>query len=121
MTDPDRMTASATFAADAQFTVTDQHRDPMAGHGRQPERLVHPGDVPGADAQRPQRREQLGVGRRVVEIAAQGVVDALLIEPVARGAALRTGRVEPDLHALTLGGSAVDAVRPAAAPRSCLR
>ncbi len=45
MTDPDRMTASATFAADAQFTVTDQHRDPLAGHGRQPERLVPPGPI----------------------------------------------------------------------------
>jgi len=45
VTDPDRMTASATFAADAVFALTDQHRDPVAGQGRQPARAVEPGRI----------------------------------------------------------------------------
>lgn len=39
------MTASATFAADASFLLTDQHRDPVAGHGRVPERVPVAGEI----------------------------------------------------------------------------
>lgn len=45
MTAPDRMTASATLSADTTFDVTDQHRDPVAGHGRQPDRAIAPGPI----------------------------------------------------------------------------
>lgn len=45
MTPSDRMTASATFAADASFLLTDQHRDPVAGHGRVPERVPVAGEI----------------------------------------------------------------------------
>ncbi|UTT62474.1 NAD(P)-dependent oxidoreductase [Microcella humidisoli] len=39
------MTASATFAADAAFLLTEQHRDPVAGQGRVPERLPVAGEI----------------------------------------------------------------------------
>lgn len=45
MTDPDRMTASATFAADAVFALTDQHRDPVSGNGQLPDRPIEPGRI----------------------------------------------------------------------------
>ncbi len=45
MTAPDRMSASATFAADATFDLTDQHRDPASGNGRQPDRALSPGPI----------------------------------------------------------------------------
>lgn len=45
MTPSDRMTASATFAADATFLLTDQHRDPLAGHGSLPDRPPQPGEI----------------------------------------------------------------------------
>lgn len=45
MTAPDRMSSSATFSADAAFLLTDQHRDPVSGHGRVPERRPEPGEI----------------------------------------------------------------------------
>lgn len=49
MTESDRMAASTTLAADA--AVADQHRDPLAGRGEAPDRVVEPGPIavlPGA-------------------------------------------------------------------------
>ncbi len=45
MTASDRMVASATFAADAAFLLTDQHRDPLAGQGWVPARPPQPGPI----------------------------------------------------------------------------
>ena len=45
MTDTDRMTASATFAAGAEFLLTDQHRDPLVGRAERPARPVEPGPI----------------------------------------------------------------------------
>lgn len=45
MTPTDRMTASATFSADAAFALTDQHRDPVSGNGRVPDRRPEPGEI----------------------------------------------------------------------------
>lgn len=45
MTTNDRMTASATFSADAAFLLTDQHRDPVSGQGRVPQRRPEPGEI----------------------------------------------------------------------------
>ncbi len=45
MTAPDRMSSSATFSADATFVITDQHRDPVSGHGSVPERRPQPGEI----------------------------------------------------------------------------
>ncbi len=42
---PDRMSQSATFAADAQFELADQHRDPLAGHGVVPVERPEPGEI----------------------------------------------------------------------------
>ena len=41
---------------------------------------------------------ELGGGRRVVEVAAHGVLDARCVQLRHRGPALRAGRVQPDLH-----------------------
>lgn len=45
MTPTDRMASSATFTADAAFMVTDQHRDPVSGRGRVPERRPEAGEI----------------------------------------------------------------------------
>lgn len=45
VTTNDRMTASATFSADAPFLLLDQHRDPVAGHGRVPPNPPAPGQI----------------------------------------------------------------------------
>ncbi|MBX9719487.1 MAG: hypothetical protein K2X36_11700, partial [Microbacteriaceae bacterium] len=45
VTTNDRMTASATFSADAAFLLTDQHRDPVSGQGRVPQRRPEPGEI----------------------------------------------------------------------------
>lgn len=45
MTEPDRMAASAALAADAVFSVADQHRDPVSGMGQQPGRAIEPGSI----------------------------------------------------------------------------
>jgi len=45
VTSTDRMSSSATFSADAEFLLTDQHRDPVSGHGRVPERRPMPGEI----------------------------------------------------------------------------
>lgn len=45
MTTNDRMTASVTFSADAGFLLTDQHCDPVSGHGRLPKNLPEPGEI----------------------------------------------------------------------------
>ncbi len=44
-TTPDRMSQSTTFAADAEFDLVDQHRDPVAGQGVVPKRRPQPGPV----------------------------------------------------------------------------
>jgi phosphoglycerate dehydrogenase-like enzyme len=45
MKSSDRMASSATFAADTVFAVADQHRDPVSGHGRVPDRRPEPGEL----------------------------------------------------------------------------
>lgn len=45
MTTSDRMASSATFSADAVFELTDQHRDPVSGQGRVPDRRPEPGEI----------------------------------------------------------------------------
>lgn len=45
MTQPDRMTPSATFSPDAAFLLTNQHHDPVSGNGRVPERRPLPGEI----------------------------------------------------------------------------
>lgn len=45
MTSTDRMSDSATFSADAVFALTDQHRDPVAGEGRLPQKRPEPGEI----------------------------------------------------------------------------
>ncbi len=50
-TEPDRMSQSATFSADAEFALVDQHRDPVSGTGVVPSRRPEPGAIavlPGA-------------------------------------------------------------------------
>lgn len=44
-TDPDRMSSSASFAADAVFELADQHRDPLAGQRHLPARRPEPGPI----------------------------------------------------------------------------
>ena len=39
------MASSATFASDAVFALTDQHRDPVSGHGRVPDSRPDPGEI----------------------------------------------------------------------------
>ena len=111
-----------------QPRVLRQHADPRIGvplHLPQPQltgqRLRHPGDVPRLEAERRQRRPQLGLGRRVVEVAAQAVLDARLVQLLPGDPALRARRVEPDLHGLAHGSpSAAQAwSSSAAATRRC--
>jgi len=44
-TSSDRMSQSATFAADAEFEIANQHRDPLAGRGVVPAVRPEPGDL----------------------------------------------------------------------------
>ncbi len=45
VTSNDRMAASATFAADAEFLLTDQHRDPVSGRGSVPAHRPQAGPI----------------------------------------------------------------------------
>lgn len=45
VTPADRMSASATFAAGATFSLSDQHRDPNSGLGRLPDRRPEAGEI----------------------------------------------------------------------------
>ena len=45
MTTSDRMSRSAEFAAGAVFSIADQHRDPLSGQGRLPDRRPEPGEI----------------------------------------------------------------------------
>ncbi|MDO9589771.1 MAG: hypothetical protein Q7J04_01340, partial [Microcella sp.] len=42
---PDRMSQSATFAADVEFDLLDQHHDPVSGQGTVPARRPEPGPI----------------------------------------------------------------------------
>ena len=57
----------------------------------------------GSKTERGQRSPELRLGRRVVEVAAQRELDTGLLEVVPRGPARGARRVEPDLHAPSLG------------------
>src|SRR4051812_7430702 len=78
----------------------------IAGERCQPgllgSRLARPGDVPGVEAEPGQHGVELGGGRRVVEIATDCVGNAGFVEGGQRRTALRTCRVDPDLHPLSL-------------------
>lgn len=66
MTTPDRMASSASLSADAVFAVADQHRDPLSGQGRVPDRRPEPGEIAVAPMASPFFSEAVTAGGGVV-------------------------------------------------------
>ena len=90
----DRVRGQQRQPAVPVLRVPRQVREPRSAATGSPVRVMCQGSRPS----RSRTSVELGLGRRVVEVAADGVGDAGLVERRRRGRALRAGGVDPDLH-----------------------